>query len=233
MEDKICPNCGVILDGGLDMCPLCQSEQDEKKYGKNKEMYPGDILDMSEKQSRIYAWELSAIIGLSANLICIIVDLVINKGIDWSLYAITAITGLWLFITSVTFLNNKPLLLALNMSVITLGMLIIIDTLSPPVNWFIGLGLPVSLSFWLLFALFLFILRYLKWKGFNMLAYIFIEVSAMVIIIDIFTDLYFRDKVFIDWSAITAATLVPVAGILFFMHYRMKRGKDLSSFFHV
>ena len=232
MKNNICPNCGVILDEGLDICPLCKSGPEEKLDEKS-ELYPSDILHLSEKKSRIHVWELSAILAFSANLICIIVDIVIVKGLEWSLYAVTSITGLWLSITSFAFLLKRPLLMGLVLSIVTLVMLIIFDLLSPPINWFVGIGLPVSLSFWILFALLLFIRGKLKFRGFNILGILFIELSIFCISVDIFTDLTMKDKIFIDWSAIAAATMVPIAGILFFIHYRMKRGKDLGSFFHV
>lgn len=232
MNNKICPDCGVILDEGLVECPLCKSVTDEKTE-KHEGKYSSDILHISEKKSKIQLWELSAIIAFSANLICIIVDMVIVKGLNWSLYAVTSITGLWLFITSFTFLLKRLVLLGLALAVTTLAMLLIFDMLNPPMTWFKAIGLPVSVTFWILFALFMMILRKLRWKGFNMLAYILIEISILCMVIDIFTDLYLRGSVSIDWSAITAATLVPLAGILFFMHYRMKRGKNLRSFFHV
>lgn len=232
MEDKICPNCGVILDEGLEKCPLCQPAENDNEEHKD-ELYPSDILHLSEKKSRVHLWELSAIIAFSADVMCIIVDMVIVKGLSWSLFAVTSITGLWLLITSFTFFMKRPVRLVLSLAATTLAMLFIYDLLNPPVNWFIEIGLPLTLSFWLLFATFLFIVKRLRWKGFNLLAYIFVEISAFCIIIDIFTDLHLRDQIVIDWSAITAATLVPLAAILFFMHYRMKRGKSLHSFFHV
>jgi len=222
----------VILDEGLEICPLCKSGP-EDDHDENNEVYPSDILDLSERKSRIYMWELSAIIAFSANLICIIVDMVIVKGLNWSLYSVTAITGLWLFITSFTFLLKRPAMLGMSLAITTLAMLVIFDLLSPPMEWFVGIGLPVSLSFWALFAFFIFIMNKLRSKGFNVLAIVFIELSALCIIIDIFIDMALTKNINIDWSAITAATLGPVAGVLFFMHYRMKRGKDLRSFFHV
>lgn len=234
MKDKnVCPNCGVILDEGVRECPLCHHKKEIAGSEQDKELYPSDILHLSEKKSRIHAWELSAIIALSANLICLIVDMVIGKGINWSLYAITAITCLWLFITSFTFFLKKPVMLGLSLTLSTLGTLLIIDILNPPITWFTGIGLPVTVTFWLLFGIFLVLYRKLRYKGFNILAFILIEISALCIVIDLFTDMHLRDSIFIDWSAITAATLVPLAGILLFVHYRMKRGKDLGSFFHV
>ncbi|MDZ7739890.1 MAG: DUF6320 domain-containing protein [Bacteroidales bacterium] len=232
LNNKICPNCGVILDEGLEKCPLCESVPDGKT-GVDDERYPSEILHLSEKKTRTQLWELSAIIAFSANLICIIVDMVIVKGLNWSLYAVTSITGLWLFITAFTFLLKRLIPLGLLLAVTTLAMLLIFDMLNPPVTWFMDIGLPVSVTFWILFGLYMVILRKLRWRGFNMLGYILIEISVLCMVIDIFTDLHLRGSILIDWSAITAATLVPLAGILFFMHYRMKRGKNLRSFFHV
>jgi len=233
MENKVCPNCGVILDDGLKECPLCNKPAQTKHERRGDELYPSDILNLTSKRNRIYAWELSAIIAFSASLICIIVDLVIVKGINWSLFAVTGICGVWSIITAFTYFHKRPVILGFTLALSTLAMLAVFDILDPPLNWFVGLGLPISVAFWILFASFLLILRKLKWKGFNMLAYVFFEISALCIVIDIFTDKYFKDNVFIDWSAITSATLVPIAGVLFFIHYRMKRGSDLRSFFHV
>ena len=232
MQKNICPNCKVELDEGIEVCPLCHGYGTGRKEGKSKSEST-ETLKESIRKSRIYAWELSAIIAISAIIVVIIVDLVIVKGLGWSLYAVVSVTGLWLIITSFTFLLRRPVFLGISLALSTLGMLIIFDLLKSPVNWFVGLGLPISVSFWILFAIFLIIIRKLKRKGFNMLAFVLIEISILCIIIEFFGDLYSDRTIFLDWAAITAATLVPLAGILFFIHYRMKRGNDLRSFFHV
>lgn len=232
MENKICPNCGVELDEGIDLCPLCDNTNKTKEK-RSKASYPSDILDMSEKKHRIYTWELSGIIAFSAILVTFIVDLVLEKGIDWSLYAITTIAGIWILQTAFTYLFKRPIFLGLIMVVDILAMLVLFDLFEAPVNWFVGLGMPICLSFVLLFTGFLYILKKFTTKGFNIVAFVLILISMLCILIEVFSDLYLTMSVKIGWSAIAAVSLVPISWILLFIHYRLKKGNDLRSFFHI
>ncbi|MDX2415761.1 MAG: hypothetical protein QNK33_11270, partial [Bacteroidales bacterium] len=75
--------------------------------------------------------------------------------------------------------------------------------------------------------------RRVKSKGFNILAFILLAIAILCTSIELSLDLFLDNNVTITWSAITAATIVPFSGILMFLHYRLKRGKNLGSFFHI
>jgi hypothetical protein len=57
--------------------------------------------------------------------------------------------------------------------------------------------------------------------------------SGFCIVAEVFIDKYLSDVVDIRWSAIVAVSVLPIALVLLFVHYRMKKGKRLDSYFHV
>jgi hypothetical protein len=233
MNNKVCPNCKVELEAGMDTCPLCDESETRKPKTISRAKYASELLQLSERKSMVYAWELSAIIAFSAILILFIVDLVVERGIYWSLFAITAIGGIFLMLTSFIFLLRRPIWLAITVIASLLSALFLFDLIRAPLNWFFALGLPIGLSFGLVFSLLLFLLNRLKFRGFNVLGFILIFISGLCFPIEVFADLYMHNEVDIEWSAIAAASMLPISWVLLFLHYRLKKGNDLRSFFHV
>jgi len=50
---------------------------------------------------------------------------------------------------------------------------------------------------------------------------------------EVILDNFFQGMTDLRWSLIAAVSVLPVALILSFYHYRLKKGKQLDSFFHV
>lgn len=233
MKKRICPNCKVELEEGVEKCPLCENLDAKTQKEEIRAKYASELLNLSEKRSKVYAWELSAIIAFSTILILFIVDLVTVKGINWSLYAMTSIAGVWLLLTSFIFFLKRPFWLATCVIVSILGALVLIDLIKPPLNWFPTLGMPIGISVGLVFSLLLVLLNKLKNRGFNVLGFILIFISVLCFPIEAFADLHLNGKVDIEWSAIAAASMLPISWVLLFLHYRLKKGNNLRSFFHV
>jgi len=70
-------------------------------------------------------------------------------------------------------------------------------------------------------------------RGFNILAIAFLVLSGFCMISEVFIDKYVYARVDIRWSAIVAVSIFPISLVLLFVHYRMKKGKRLDSYFHV
>ena len=116
---------------------------------------------------------------------------------------------------------------------ITSGTLCLFDLYSPPVSWFVGIGLPITIAFSVLLACLLLLAKKSRHPGFNLLAYLLIALALLSLVIEIFTDLHIHGKVDMEWSAIAAASVFPFSSILLFLHFRFKRGRNLGSFFHI
>ncbi|MCX6334194.1 MAG: hypothetical protein NT092_07815, partial [Bacteroidia bacterium] len=72
----ICVNCGIELDDGLMICPLCgkyQGNNDKQEHIPGN--YPSDIIQLHKKENRKHIWELCGIIAFSGITVCTIVDL--------------------------------------------------------------------------------------------------------------------------------------------------------------
>lgn len=235
MTNKICPNCGVELDRGIESCPLCEGIRETDNIGETsfKASYPSDLLKMNARQKARYGWELSGIIALSGIMVSLFVDLIIIKGLSWSLYSITVLTGIWLIISLFIFFRKKYMILLSGLAFTTLGMQAAIDLFAKPFGWFVSLSIPFTISFFILTAVVLLLTSRARYKGFNILAIVFIAIAVQCFIFEIFTDIYTTGEVTIDWSAITASAIIPFSGILIFIHYRLKRGLNLKSYFHV
>jgi len=231
---NICSNCGVELDENITECPLCRNRPvDSPREKPVNETYPSDIIRLYKDEFRRHLLELTGIIALSGIFVCTIVDLVIDKGLMWSLYADISILSTWI-ILSILLTDFRKYFVALPVLLLNiLLMLFLFDLFSPPVKWFLPIGLPVASFFFISVAVIVFLVKVLSFRGFSILGFSFLLLILFCITTEVFFDKYLFDQVDIRWSAIAGGAIFPISLILFFMHFRMKRGRQLDSFFHV
>jgi hypothetical protein len=231
-----CTNCGVELEEGLLSCPLCGSNMGNAvttEVKQKSEYYPSDIILLHKKESRRRIWELSIIISFSGIAVCTIVDFVILKNLSWSLYADTSIMVSWICVTLFLLAFRKYYIILPGLLVTLLTMLFLFDLFSPPVNWFYGIGLPVTLAVFVSVSIVVVLWKVAHFKGFNILAFAFLVLSGFCVVTEMIIDKFVFHKIDIRWSAIVAVSILPIALVLLFVHYRMQKGKRLDSYFHV
>ncbi len=112
-------------------------------------------------------------------------------------------------------------------------MLFLFDLFTGPVNWFFGIGLPVTITLFLAVSIIILLWKVAHFKGFNILAIAFLVLSGFCIVSEFFIDKYLFEIVEIHWSAIVGVSVLPIVMILLFIHYSMKKGKRLDSYFHI
>jgi hypothetical protein len=231
-----CTNCGVELDDDMVLCPLCGFTIGKERVAKTNEQseyYPSDIILLHKKETRRHIWELSGIITFSGIVVCAIVDLVIHKSLSWSLYADTSILATWICLTLILLAFRKYFLIFPGLLLTLLTMLFLFNLFSPPVNWFYGIGLPITMALFIAVIIIILLWKVAHFRGFNILAIAFLVLSGFCIVSEVFIDRYVSGRVDIRWSAIVAVSIFPIALVLLFVHYRMKKGKRLDSYFHV
>jgi hypothetical protein len=231
-----CINCGVELDEGLSSCPLCGfniGNEESPDTGKKSEFFPSDIILLHKKEKRMHIWELLGIVSFSGIVVCSIVDLVIMKSFTWSRYADTSIVSAWIILSLSLLAFRKYYIILPGFLLTILAMLLLFNIFSPPVNWFFGLGLPITITLFIAVSIVLVLWKFAHFKGFNILAFAFFILSGFCVVTEVFIDRYVFKVVDIRWSAIVAVSLFPIAMILLFVHYRMKKGNRLDSYFHV
>ena len=230
----ICKNCGVELDEQFKVCPLCGKDpHEEKNDSTGDQNTPRDIVEMHRKENRKHLWELSGIILLSAICVCTVVDLIVGPGLKWSLFADTSCLAAWIFISLLHF--KKPgtsvRILAAMFTVILL--LFLFSLFSSRTGWYFPLALPVILSAFLCLGIILLFREKMNFMGFNLLGVSFFAIAIFCVLTEATVDYHRAGEIRLHWSLITASSIIPLSAIFFFMHYRLKRGNRLDSFFHV
>lgn len=226
---KKCEKCGVMLDDGVEICPLCTpDDNNETKSGK-----PGDVLKAARSEAARYAWELSGIVCFSGVVITLLLNLIFAGTISWSLYPVTAISWVWISLTIIAFVRRWPILMLILLLAGTLCMLVLFNLFDSRINWFVPVAMPVTTILFILTGLVVYLTGKARYKGFNILAISLIAVNILCISIELFADLNLSGRVTIRWSAVVSAAILPIAAVLMFLHYRLKRGRRLDSFFHV
>ena len=230
----LCVNCGVELDDGLKVCPLCgkdpsESGEQEKRSGN----YPSDILKLQKKENRKYYWELSGIIAVSGIVICTIIDLLISKELKWSLLSDVSIAAAWVILTLYQFTYKNTVVILSYLLLTILAALFLIDLVATGRAWYFPVGFPVTITVFVSAGIIIFLYRTLHLNGLNVIAAGLIVLSVFLIVLEIILDNYLAVKVNLRWSLITGVSILPVALILFFYYYRLKKGNRLDSFFHI
>jgi hypothetical protein len=229
-----CSKCGVELEEEVTKCPLCgKSSSDSIHEGTPDVVTPSDIITLHRKENRKHTWELAGIIAFSGIVACTSVDLLVVKGLSWAQYADVSIFTAWVILTIILRSIRKPLLALPALLTVILTMLLLFDIFSRNNAWFLPLGLPITISAFLTVAIIVSLYKIAHFKGFNILAAGLLASSLFCIIIEFFIDRYLNTQVAVRWSLIVTVSILPIVMVLFFIHYRMKKGKHLNSFFHV
>jgi len=239
---NICNCCGVELESDMEFCPLCGLSVDEESVSREEAKSEKSLLrdkiiheykSLTLNQKYKLFWEISGIIFVSGILASMIINLIVSKNISWAKYNLIVSLVLFANISFFTFFRRRPLLLLFGSFLSASALLLSLDLLSSNIGWGTRLGIPILVSFYVLLLAVLWLNRISRQRGFNILAVIFIAIGVFVICIESFISLYFRGEFKLGWSIITGASIIPIAALLFFVHYRLKTGMDLKRFFHI
>jgi len=230
----LCVNCGVELDSGLKICPLCGRDPENKSEQEHiSNNYPSGILQLQRKENKKYFWELSGILAFSGIAVCTILDLITGKGLSWSLFSDVSLLAAWIILSLYLFVYKRTLTIVTLQMLTILAALFFIDVIDTSSEWFFPVGLPVTITAFIAAGSVIILYKAAHLKGLNIIATAFIALSGFCIIAEMMLDKYLNGVVDMHWSLIVAVSILPVALVFFFYHYRLKKGNRLDSFFHV
>ncbi|WP_372949668.1 zinc ribbon domain-containing protein [Mariniphaga sp.] len=240
---KRCQNCGVESEENANFCSLCGEPLLDKitenssliRSGKThrEEKLLTDYQRLTGFQKRKIFWQISGLILISGIIITLLIDFIENRTITWSKYPATISLVLFINFTLNTFLRNKiTLMVALSFLSVT-GLFILFDVYAGDTGWEIKLGIPLLLAFYITLIILIYLIRNAKQKGMNVIAYSMIAAGVLCICIEGMISIYFRSSVYVGWSLIVMVSVVLIAMLLLFIHYRLKKATDLKRFFHI
>ena len=215
-------------------CPLCgKNPETGEEETADHASHPSAILKIHKRENKKTIWELSGILAFSGVAICLIVDLLTAKGIQWAHFTSVNILMAWVILTLLLLCRNRPLLLLAEVTTGILAMLLSVDLFTGGMSWFLPVGLPITAAAFLAAGILILFYRFTPMKGLNLIGAGMLLIAGFCIVTETILDLFITGRTGLQWSLITAISIFPVAMILFFYHYRLKRGRRLDTIFHV
>jgi hypothetical protein len=240
---KRCSHCGVELENNMNFCPLCGEPVMSENSGKKeyiqvrKRQQEEKLLTTFQKltraQKRKIFRQVSAIILLSGILVTFIIDFIGNGAITWSKFSIAVCAVLLINTTLISLLHRKTLLFLLGSFASTSALLVLFDIFTGTIGWGVKLGIPLLLAAYIIVYILIIMIKISSKQGLNIIAYSFIAAGMLSLCAEGIISLYVENKLYLEWSLIVMASVLVVAAILLFIHYRLRKGMDLKRFFHI
>jgi len=235
----ICKNCLVELDDDMKRCPLCGTPVSgagvpEEHTDHDRVVTPGlSYLEDAEKHvlQRIL-WQVTATLLVSGIVATIIIDRARHDTITWSLYPVTICLMVLSYASLFAFWQTKAIFRILAGWLLSTVFLIAINQYTAPSDWPVGLGIPLVFAVNFIALALLAVFHLTKRKGLNLLAYTFVAVAVLCISINGIISRYFTGVIYLGWSIIVAACILPVAAALIFVFFRTWNNPRLQKIFH-
>ncbi len=238
-----CVYFGVELDENVDICPLCNTpvtavlpdarEIDEKLSSFPKENLFPDYEKLTRLQYRNLFWKVSTLVLLSGSLVTLSIDLLTSNTITWSRYSVATCLALFVNLSLMSVWRHR-LSVSLGISFVTMSVLMVLfDFFGIQEGWGGQLGIPILLLVYVTILFLATLLKKLKTRGLNLIAYFLITSGVVSFGIEGILDRFLTGRIYPGWSLFVILSVIPVAGILLFIHFKLKRGRDLKRFFHI
>ena len=165
--------------------------------------------------------------------IVLTVDWFISKSLSWSLFVLVSLGAAWLWALIPLIFNRRPYLLIASIILIALALQAALGLLAGDTSWLLPIGIPIVVSAGLLSTGVTRLTRSARRVGGNLAGWILLAIAVLSVATDILVSLWMNGSWRPGWSIIVASTLLPIAVLLLFLHYRPSRQKRLRRYFHV
>lgn len=221
-----CKKCNVNLAPYLDKCPLCN--QRVTKTSDNH-TYNNEIETFSTRINIIYFSRLIMKILLLSNIICLLLNIIINHKVSWSLYVIFSTLYIFSFYLYIV-MNNKKLSFSLNMFSLEL-LLFMIAYLSNTLSWFTCLVGPFILIIVCFVLLNIYLSNYKNiLRNFSV---ILVYLSFVLNLINGLIILYKTNIFDITWSKYSSIPLLIISIILMILSFNKKISEEIEKRFFI
>jgi hypothetical protein len=232
----VCRRCGVELEDGITICPLCQTSVFADKNESpivQTELYEHHPIPEEKKHllQRIL-WQVTSILLLSGIIATLIIDFAIHKTMTWSVFPVSICLIIFSYASLLAFWHTKTVYQFLTGCFISTLLLMVLNFWLHDNPWIIKLAVPLLLTVNTVAVLLTIIINSIKTKGLNVLAFTFVAIAVLCIAIEAIISFYLENSIHLRWSAIVAACLLPVTAAIVFMYFRTRKNPDLQKIFH-
>jgi hypothetical protein len=220
---KRCPLCGVevILPAAL------RDTAEESDLPQQRDVVPSDF------DKNLWIQVVSALMVTPA-LISIVVDAVFGGGLTWSLYVVVSLAAAWVWGVS-PFLYNRnivPLWLAIDAAAM-LGLLYVVNALSPTSGWFLPLALPITLCLALLTLLVVELIRRKVLQELHIVSAVLTAIGIFCLVVETAVDLYLTDHLELQWSLLVLVSCMALSLIATILQQRREFVEGMKIWFRM
>jgi len=242
-----CPDCGVEI-GNAPACPLCGArnprstaaaepdcpDTNEGDHPSRRQGFLGEVTEaesLTVFEKRKIAWEVLSVAFSIAIVALSLINILVAGKLSWSLYPVSAFFFVWVVATAFLVMGEtsrlRYVLAILDMPIFLLAL----GLFTGDMSWAWRLAVPIAIFAEIVIAGVALSVRNAKRKGLNILAFILVGAALICLGVETFIDLFAFGKISLGWSAITAIALIPIAGFLIYLHYRVAKTTNLHRLF--
>lgn len=199
-----CVHCGVQLADSEKDCPLCftpVSDPHRSTEEKTIPAFPERLAKPSSKVNIRFLTFIAAILLLFPLMVVIILDILANNNLTWSLYVLGAEACIWSFVIfPINCPKLSPYLHITVCSSVSVGYILLIHTVSHSEGWFTYLALPLVLLVYAFACLMTLISRSKRINRITKSGFYAILLSILLVGIDMTVVNFVTDSLHPSWA---------------------------------
>ncbi len=212
-----CVHCGVKLDPTASVCPLCQTPVQNPRQpvdDHSPRPYPPPQIATSVVQNH-FAVIAASILLLLGGVICLIIDIAVNRAFTWSFIASGAMALFWV-VTLMPVLIPRPNIYGLILldCLCVIAYLYLMQMIFPQRTWFVSLALPLVIACGISVMVIVCLARSGMLHKLSLASCALILLGAVMILLETRLDLFLEGRLNLDWSWIVFAIAFVLALLL-------------------
>lgn len=242
---KKCRNCGVMIEDGLEECPLCGEPVTEERRQRQKTdeerqnvLRAGARIETEREETRrsakIWLFQMVSLVAFTAAIIIFAADIASDFSLSWSVYPLLVIGFVYLFTAAlIGFARFRGVLLVVE-TILVVGFLLLLGLLIGETQWFVSLGLPITvLAAVLIGACAVTIVR-LKLNVLQSIAVVVLASGFFVVGLEFVLNVVLEDEIVVSWSLIAFACTLSVFFLTLFINKQLReRHAEFKKIFHI
>ncbi len=228
-----CVNCGVELERSARECPLCNTPvmnpREQMRQGKQESLealptFPREKGQVETVKRKDLGLLLSMVI-LASVATCGVLNLLVFQGSPWSLAVIGACVILWVFMIPVVIYTSLSVYVSLLLDGGAVALyLYMLTFLAGSSEWFVGLGLPITVLVTAIAETVTLCIRKLPRSFLTVALYLFTALGLLCMGLEMLIRRYLEARIFLTWSAVvlTICIILDIAVITMLSRRRLR-----------
>ena len=212
-----CVNCGVELEQSQKKCPLCGViviNPAETQVPEVDKTFP-ETRDELKKTERAFWLKLISIICAVPIATCVLLNLLYDNRLTWSIFVIAGVFILWVLSTSPFYFQKFRYIkmMGADLAGVILGLLGI-ALMAGGMRWFISIALPIAVYCFVTWWIIIYLTKLKILKGLKITVALVSSTALMIFMIEILVDLYAAGGVSLFWSWFVIAPFCSIVLLL-------------------